>query len=83
MSGLEVAACVTSIISAFGTGLDVLRVMRAKRQAKKLKRQQVLQNELQVQQSLERGPLEIQAEYDRYFARMGERFAAGDRELIS
>ena len=84
MSGLEVAACVASIISAFGTGLDVFRKIRAKRRARKLKRsQQSLQNELQIQQSLERSPLEIQAEYDRYFSSLGERFAAGDRMLLS
>jgi hypothetical protein len=80
MSGLEVAACVSSIISAFGTGLDVLRSIKVKRRARKLKRAaQPLHNERQIQESLEISPLEIQTEYDRYFARLGQRFAAGDR----
>jgi hypothetical protein len=80
MSGLEVAAVVSSIIAAFGSGMDLFKKMRAKAKAKKQDKHgaKLTQDELRLQQSLCRGPQQIQVEYDKNVARLGHRFETGD-----
>jgi hypothetical protein len=80
MSGLEVAAVVSSIIAAFGSGMDLFKRMRAKAKAKKLDKHgaKLTHDELRLRQSLCRGPQQIQAEYDKNVARLGHRFQIGD-----
>jgi hypothetical protein len=80
MSGLEVTAVVSSIIAAFGSGMDLFKKMRAKAKAKKQDKHgaKLTQDELRLRQSLCRGPQQIQAEYDKNVARLGHRFQIGD-----
>ena len=80
MSGVEVAAIVSSIIAAFGSGMNVLKRMRAKQKARKQDKlgAKLTQEELRVQQSLLRGPQQIRAEYDRNMVKLGHRFEIGD-----
>ena len=76
MSGVEVAGMVASIIAAFGSGMNVLKRLRAKQKARKHDKQgaKLTQDELRVQQSLLRGPQQIQAEYDRNISTLGHPF---------
>lgn len=80
MSGVEVAAIVTSIIAAFGSGMNIFKRMRAKQKARRHDRQgeNLTQEELRLEQSLSRGPQQIRAEYDRSVTRLGHRFEIGD-----
>jgi hypothetical protein len=80
MSGLEVTAVVSSIIAAFGSGMDLFKKMRAKAKAKKQDKHgaKLTQDELRLRQSLCRGPQQIRAEYDKNVARLGHRFQIGD-----
>ena len=80
MSGLEVAAVVSSILTAFGNGLDVFKRMRAKQKDKKRSREAVrlTQEEQQIHNSLQRAPRDIRAEYDRNVVQLGHRFQIGD-----
>ena len=80
MSGLEVTAVVASIISAFGSGMDIFKRMRAKQKAKKRSQKEVppTREESQLQESLHRNPRAIRAEYDRSVARHGRSFEVGD-----
>ena len=80
MPGLEVAAVVSSIIAAFGSGMDLFKKMRAKAKAKKRDKHgaKLTRDELRLRQSLYRGPQQIQAEYDKNVDRLGHRFEIGD-----
>jgi hypothetical protein len=80
MSGLEVATVVSSIIAAFGSGMDLFKKMRTKAKAKKQDKHgaKLTQDELRLRESLCRGPQQIQAEYDKNVARLGHRFKIGD-----
>jgi hypothetical protein len=80
MSGLEVGTVVSSIIAAFGNGMDLFKKMRAKAKAKKQDKHgaKLTQDELRLRQSLRRGPEQIRAEYDKNVARLGQRFQIGD-----
>jgi hypothetical protein len=73
MSGLEVVAAVTGIISAFNGSLTIYRDWREK----KRERKENARNQ-NLELSLIRGSNSIQEEYDRDFARLGRRFAVGD-----
>jgi hypothetical protein len=80
MSGVEVAAIVASILSAFGSGMDMFKRMRAKQKARKQDKQgaKLTQEELQLQKSLSCGPQQIKAEYEKNVIRLGHRFKVGD-----
>jgi len=68
MSGIEVVGLVCAIVSAFAGALGLFR-------------RRTRQNDwktVPVRESLAQGRLRIQAEYDRHFARLGQRFALGD-----
>ena len=73
MSGLEVAALVAGIISAYTGAATLYRKWRSDRQA----RRQQLQNE-RLDQSLVQGRADVQARYDNDFRRLGAIFARGD-----
>ena len=73
MSGLEIAACVAGIVSAFNSGRELVRAIKKQRKKGREKRRaEELQNSLSV------GAPAIQAEYDLDVARLGPRFNAGD-----
>jgi hypothetical protein len=80
MPGLEVTGVVASIISAFGSGLDIFKRMRARQKAKKRNRKEpkLSAKELRLQDSLNRGPQQIRAEYNRSITKLGHRFEIGD-----
>ena len=80
MSKLEVTDVVSSIIAAFGNGLDLFRRMRAKQKPKKRsqKEAKLSEEELQLQVSLQHRPRDIKAEYERNRATSGRRFEIGD-----
>jgi hypothetical protein len=71
---------VASIISAFASGLDIFRRMKAKQKPKwsRKKPERMTEEEWQLQNSLQHRPREIRAECDRSLARLGNRFAIGD-----
>ncbi len=80
MSSVEVTAVVASIVSAFASGMDIFKRMKAKQRPKKgrNKPDRLTEEEWQLQNSLQDRPREIKAEYDRNLARLGNRFAVGD-----
>ena len=80
MSSVEVTAVVASIVSAFASGMDIFRRMKAKERPKKSRKkpERLTEDERRLQNSLQRRPKEIRAEYDRNLARTGHRFAVGD-----
>lgn len=80
MSSVEVTAVVASIVSAFASGMDIFRRMKARQRPKKSRKtsDRLAQEEYRLEHSLESRPREIRAEYDRSLARLGDRFAVGD-----
>lgn len=71
---------VASIVSAFATGMDIFKRMKAKQRPKRSKKKpdRFTEEEWRLQTSLQYRPQEIRAEYDRNLARLGHRFAIGD-----
>ncbi|KAI9724809.1 MAG: hypothetical protein M1812_000085 [Candelaria pacifica] len=82
MSNLEVNAVVTSIISAFSSGIDVLRRVRNNRRTEKTK-ENASHEELRLTKSLQKGSRAISKEYERDYDHLGPQFAVGDGELMS
>lgn len=75
MSGLEVLAAVTSIVSAFNGSLSLYRTWRDTRADRASDQQNY-----QLDCSLYNGATAIQQEYDRCYARLGHRFSSGDED---
>lgn len=73
MSGLEVLAAVTSIVSAFNGSLSLYRSWRDKRTDRIAD-----EDNHQLEYSLYIGATTIQQEYERYSTRLGPRFSSGD-----
>lgn len=71
MSGLEVAALVCAIVSAFTGAAELLRRRKAKKERKRK----------EVEQSLELGPRKVRGEYERGAMGWGRRFAVGDGKI--
>lgn len=79
MSGHDVSRVVASILSAFNNGMNLFRQMAGKDKSKKQKTEDFTpSDELQLQNSLQQRPKEIQGEYDRGVSRLGYRFEIGD-----
>ena len=80
MSSVEVTAVVASIVSAFASGMDIFKRMKARQRSKKSRNNpdRLTEEWWQLQTSLQDRPQEIKAEYDRNLARLGNRFAVGD-----
>jgi hypothetical protein len=75
MSGLEVVGLVAAIIGTFsGTASYLQDRKKRKAAARKAKEEQ------RLKESLALGPQYVQGEYDRDFARYGQKFAVGDGE---
>ena len=83
MSGIEVlavVACVAAVCSAYHDGADILRQIRAKRNARKAARMDAFTEDAthELEVSLTRGEDVIQSQYDRDYKRFGAAFANGD-----
>ena len=77
MSGVEVVAAVAGIVSAFQASVTLYPLWRDRRMG----RRRLLENQI-LENSLSQGAFAVQTEYDRGFARLGERFAVGDGMYI-
>ncbi len=81
MSPVDVTAVVLAIVSAFASGVDIFKRMKAKQRSKKSRNKapaRLAEEEWQLHISLQDRPREIKAEYDRNVSRLGNRFAVGD-----
>ncbi|TVY82128.1 hypothetical protein LSUE1_G003549 [Lachnellula suecica] len=76
MSGLELLAAVTSIVSAFHGSLSLYRSWRDKQDDRASDEENRL-----LEYSLYIGATTIQKEYDRYYVRLGHRFSSGDSKV--
>lgn len=84
----EVASCVSNLIHAFTDGLDIFKRLRERRRKRKSKNKEHKEREsgapsdpeLQLSNSLRKGPVELREKYASYYDDKGERFAKGDSE---
>lgn len=82
--------CVSSLVAAFTSGLDVFKKARERKREKKSKHtraqtpalQEKSGEELILSKSLRRGGADIRGEYEKHYRGYGERFAVGDREFL-
>ncbi|KAL5422259.1 hypothetical protein PMIN04_004885 [Paraphaeosphaeria minitans] len=79
----EVASCVSNLVHAFTDGLNVfkrLRERRRKRNSKHREREPSAPSEpeLQLSNSLRKGPVELREKYESCYGEKGEKFAKGD-----
>ncbi|KAF2007729.1 hypothetical protein P154DRAFT_452891 [Amniculicola lignicola CBS 123094] len=79
----EVSGCVHNLIHAFSNGLDIFKRLRERRRKRKSRKQGAQETpessaEIQLSNSLRRGPAEIQESYDQHLSKAGDRFATGD-----
>jgi hypothetical protein len=78
MGGVDVSSVVTSIISAFGSGLDVLNRLRGKKRKNHARLPKPSEEEEWLRRSLVDRPIEIKKEYDQQVSRHGRHFEVGD-----
>lgn len=80
----EVSSCVTNLIHAFTNGLDIFKRLRQRRRKRKARKQspveEISNDEMQLSNSLRRGPRDIEDCYVGHYGKAGDRFAKGDRE---
>lgn len=78
MSGLEVVAAFTGILSAFVTGITLFQQWKSNRAQRREAR---LADQERIEEAINTsGPL-VRREYDRDFRRLGNAFAVGDRKF--
>ncbi|GAD92856.1 predicted protein [Paecilomyces variotii No. 5] len=80
MSGMEVlavVACVAAIVSAYNDGAELVKRIKAKREAKRRALADQATHGLEV--SLARGPPAVQTQYDSNFRRFGAQYEQGDQ----
>lgn len=77
MSGLEIAASVAAIVSAFTGATNLFRSWRSSRR-NKARASSSAPRDTDVETSLVRGSQRTQQEYDADYARLGRVFAVGD-----
>jgi hypothetical protein len=77
MPVLEVVAAVAGIVSAFNGSVNLYRSWRDKKRERRLNSQN--QN---LETSLVAGSTTVRNEYNAHFARLGQRFAAGDGTFL-
>ena len=78
MGGVEVASVVTSIISAFGSGLDILHRLSGKKRKGHARLPRPAEEQEWLRRSLKTRPVEIRHEYNQQVAKFGHRFELGD-----
>ncbi|KAF2444097.1 hypothetical protein P171DRAFT_473281 [Karstenula rhodostoma CBS 690.94] len=79
----EVASCVANLIHAFTDGLNVFKRVRERRRKRKSKHKERESGapsdpELQLSNSLRKGPVELRDKYESCYGDKGEKFAKGD-----
>jgi hypothetical protein len=79
----DVSSCVSNLIRAFGNGLDIFKRLRERRRKRKSRKQKPEEDsasgaELQLSNSLRRGPMDLQSRYENHYNKAGDRFAKGD-----
>jgi len=82
----EVSNCVSNLIHAFTDGLNVFKRLserhRRRKSKQKERRQAQSSAELQLSDSLRKGPLELRAKYDSCYSEEGDKFAKGDGKSL-
>ncbi|EXJ57253.1 hypothetical protein A1O7_07600 [Cladophialophora yegresii CBS 114405] len=78
MGGIDVASVVTSIISAFGSGLDIFQRLSGKKRKSNARLPRPEEEEEWLRHSLKKRPVEIKHEYDQQVAKFGRKFELGD-----
>ncbi|KAF2121802.1 hypothetical protein BDV96DRAFT_681872 [Lophiotrema nucula] len=79
----NVSSSVSNLIHAFTNGLDIFKRFRERRRKRKSKHHKTKEDptsgaELQLSNSLRRGPADIQSNYEKHLSKAGDRFAKGD-----
>ena len=81
----DVSNCVHNLIEAFTNGLNIFKRLRESRRKHKARKQNQISEpvnsaELQLQNSLRKGPQDLAERYEECYGRkgMGDRFARGD-----
>lgn len=81
----DVNKCVNNLIEAFANGLDIFKRLRERRRKHKARKESqapepINSAELQLSNSLRRGPQDLAERYDECYSQagMGRRFATGD-----
>ncbi|KAF2466802.1 uncharacterized protein BDR25DRAFT_268291 [Lindgomyces ingoldianus] len=79
----EVSNCVTNLIHAFTNGLDIFKRLRERRRRRKERKKEAhfdsaSSAELQLSNSLRRGPADIESSYKNHYSKAGDQFAKGD-----
>lgn len=83
----DVSNCVTNLIHAFTDGLNVFKRLRERRKKSKSKAKEREAEtpsgaELQLSNSLRKGPVELRAKYERCYSEKGEGFSKGDGKSL-
>ncbi|KIW65852.1 hypothetical protein PV04_08072 [Phialophora macrospora] len=78
MGGIDVASVITSIISAFGSGLDIFQRLSGKKRKSNARLPRPEEEEEWLRHSLQKRPVEIRQEYDQQVAKFGRQFELGD-----
>jgi hypothetical protein len=79
MAACEVSQIVTSIISAYNSGLDVFKKLKCKKRHKSSSKEtKTIQEEALLQSSLQHRPRDIRTVYNNNVAVLGHRFEIGD-----
>lgn len=86
----DVSNCVNNLIEAFTNGLNIFKKLRERRRKHKARKQNqtaevISSAELQLSNSLRRGPQDLAEKYEECYGQkgMGHRFAKGDCKLMS
>ncbi|OAP63205.1 hypothetical protein AYL99_02432 [Fonsecaea erecta] len=78
MGGIDVSSVVSSIISAFGSGMDIFHRLGGKKRKTNARLPRPSEEEQWLRHSLKNRPVEIQHEYDQQVAKFGRQFEVGD-----
>ena len=79
MAACEVSQIVTSIISAYNTGLNVFKKLKCKKRHKSSRKDtKTIQEEALLHSSLQHRPRDIRCVYNHNVAALGHRFEVGD-----
>ena len=82
----EVSHCVSNLIQAFANGLNIFKKLRERRRKRKARKDNQTSDpaesdEVQLSESLKRGPQELAEKYDACYSQTGHSFAKGDGKL--
>jgi hypothetical protein len=78
MAACEVSQIISSIVSAYNSGLDVFKRLKCKKRSKPSKDTKTAHDEALLQSSLQYRPRDIRIVYDNNVKQFGHRFEIGD-----